>query len=264
MQCGGAGCEFSLASRCSSVKVGPRGEPCAKGIELKRAVDLVVSSMLLFLLFPLFIILAAAIKATSRGPVLFRQVRVGRYGRVFRILKFRTMVDRAEANGRAITVGGDRRVTAVGRLLRRTKLDELPQLVNVLRGEMSLVGPRPEVPEYVEMFWEAFEPILAIRPGITHRASVLYRDEEAMLARAEDPERCYREEVLPCKLRLYTEDLDRSGVLNDVRVLCNTVLSVAGLAAEAESHPRPATLSVRPRFPRPVEKRVARQPELVR
>jgi lipopolysaccharide/colanic/teichoic acid biosynthesis glycosyltransferase len=215
----------------------PNDEPHRKGVDVKRVVDIVISLLGLTLLSPIFAVVAAAIKLTSSGPVFFRQERVGRFGRPFQIFKFRTMVDGAAEKGRAITVGGDRRITALGRGLRRFKLDELPQLINVLRGEMSLVGPRPEIPRYVDMFWEEFEPILRIRPGITHRASVLFRDEETVLARARDPERCYREEVLPRKLRLYTEDLDRDGLVDDMRTIYQTVLAVARLQSLAQVEP---------------------------
>ncbi|MFO7654518.1 MAG: sugar transferase [Candidatus Krumholzibacteriia bacterium] len=210
---------------------------------MKRAVDLVLSAAAILALCPLFVLIALVVKLTSPGPVFFRQERVGRFGRPFRICKFRTMVEGAQRRGGAITVGGDPRVTPVGRLLRRTKLDELPQLVNVVAGEMSLVGPRPEVPQYVELFWREFEPVLRVRPGITHRASVLYRDEETVLAAAADPERCYREEVLPRKLRLYTQDLDRESMLDDARVICQTILTVAAGATVPSASARTRDLA---------------------
>jgi lipopolysaccharide/colanic/teichoic acid biosynthesis glycosyltransferase len=207
--------------------------------DLKRFLDVVAAATGLMLLSPVFLLIALAIRLTSRGPVLFRQERVGRDGRRFRILKFRTMIDGADRRGRPFTVGGDRRVTRIGRFLRRLKLDELPQLVNVLGGEMSLVGPRPEVPRYVEMFLDEYEPILRVRPGITHRATLLFRDEERLLAACEDPERAYIEEVMPHKLRLYTETLSRGSVLDDVRVIMETVLVLGHLGEIPQPRRRP-------------------------
>ncbi len=194
---------------------------------MKRAFDFIVSLLGLILLSPLFLVIACLVRATSPGPVFFRQERVGWHGRRFRILKFRTMVNGAHRKGRLITVGGDRRVTAIGRLLRRFKLDELPQLLNVLRGEMSLVGPRPEVPEYVEAFAAEFRPILERRPGITHRAAILFRDEELLLAASDDPEAYYVQTLMPRKLQLYARDLDRTSFLEDVRTIVDTIFSVA-------------------------------------
>ncbi len=193
---------------------------------MKRIFDFVAASVGLLLLAPLFALIGLAIRLGSPGPVFFRQKRVGRFGRRFHIYKFRTMVQQS-GKGALITVGGDQRITNVGRLLRRTKLDELPQLINVLRGEMSLVGPRPEVPEFVDLFLDEFGPILAVRPGITHRASIVFRNEEAMLARAADPEKCYIEHIMPHKLRLYRQHLDHAGLVDDVRTIVETVLRVA-------------------------------------
>ena len=190
----------------------------------RRALDVVVSGVGLVLLLPLLGLIALLVKATSPGPVLFVQERVGRGLVPFRLLKFRTMVADAPARGPAITVGADPRVTAVGALLRKTKLDELPQLVNVLRGDMSLVGPRPEVPRYVSLYNDAERRIFSVRPGITDPSSLLYRDESAVLATYPDPERAYREVVLPHKIAVSLAYAESRTVLSDVGLLLRTAL----------------------------------------
>lgn len=167
----------------------------------KRLFDLVFTIPGLLLISPVFIVIAIWIKADSTGPVFFRQERVGRYGKTFRIFKFRTMCLDAEAKGRQITVGEDPRITASGRFLRKYKLDELPQLLNVITGDMSLVGPRPEVPRYVALYpTNVRETILSVPPGITDYASIEYKDENAILGNAVDPDKAYIEEVMPVKL----------------------------------------------------------------
>ena len=186
----------------------------------KRVIDVAAAGAGLGLLWPVLAAAAVAVKLSSPGPVLFRQERVGRHGRPFRILKFRSM--RAGANGPAVTASGDERVTPVGRLLRRYKLDELPQLWNVLVGEMSLVGPRPEVPRYVDRFPADYERILTIRPGITDRAALEYRDEESVLAGAADPEAAYVDVVLPAKIALYHRYLDEMSLRTDLALVLRT------------------------------------------
>src|SRR6185437_14653740 len=151
---------------------------------MKRVVDVAVSVLALVLLWPLGLLIGAAVTLGDGGPAFFRQERVGRGGRTFRMWKFRTMIVGAERSGRHLTVGDDPRVTRVGAVLRRTKLDELPQLLNVLRGEMSLVGPRPEVPSYVAHFNEEQRKVLSVRPGITDPASIAFRNEEELIASA--------------------------------------------------------------------------------
>ena len=190
----------------------------------RRALDVVVSLAGLLVLLPLLALVALLVKATSAGPVLFVQERVGRGLVPFRLFKFRTMVADAPARGPAITVGADPRVTRVGALLRKTKLDELPQLLNVLRGDMSLVGPRPEVPAYVALYGEPERRIFTVRPGITDPSSLLYRDESAVLATYPDPERAYREVVLPHKIAVSLAYADSRTVLSDVGLLVRTAL----------------------------------------
>jgi lipopolysaccharide/colanic/teichoic acid biosynthesis glycosyltransferase len=189
---------------------------------LKRAFDILVAVAGLMLLSPFLLAAALLVKLTSRGPVLFRQERMGRNFRPFLICKFRTMVQDAPKRGRAITVGDDPRITSVGRVLRRTKIDELPQLLNVLRGDMSLVGPRPELPQYVELFHRDYETILQVRPGITDLASLRYRDEAAILNRAADPGEEYVRRVLPEKIRLARQYLRRASFLFDLFILAMT------------------------------------------
>lgn len=191
---------------------------------VKRITDLVLSAVSLLLLAPLFPVVALLIKLDSKGPVLFRQERVGRGFRPFKVFKFRTMVTNGQRSDRLLTVEADPRVTRVGRLLRSTKIDEFPQLINVLKGDMSLVGPRPEVPKYVDLFRSDFERILRVRPGVTDPASFKYRNEESILARVEDPEREYVERILPDKLRLAEDYIRRSGFSYDLTILLRTFI----------------------------------------
>jgi lipopolysaccharide/colanic/teichoic acid biosynthesis glycosyltransferase len=192
----------------------------------KRALDAAASLLGLLLVSPVLLIVALIIKCTSRGPVFYRQQRVGLHGRTFSIVKFRTMRSDAEQLGPSLTAAHDPRVTAVGRRLRRLKLDELPQLWNVLIGEMSLVGPRPEVPQYVAFYSPAERRVLTVRPGMTDLASIAYRNEEELLARDADPDRHYREVVLPDKLRLNLEYLDRISLTFDLLLLVRTAKAV--------------------------------------
>jgi lipopolysaccharide/colanic/teichoic acid biosynthesis glycosyltransferase len=193
---------------------------------MKRLFDIVVSLAGLVLLLPLLLLVAVLVKADSPGPIFFRQERMGRGFRPFFIYKFRTMIWDPSGKGRTITMGNDPRITRAGWLLRATKIDELPQLINVLKGEMSFVGPRPEIPQYVELFRKDYEEILKIRPGITDLASVKYRDEAAILGRSENPEDDYVKRVLPDKITLAKEYTRRSSLLFDLTVICRTVLKV--------------------------------------
>lgn len=188
----------------------------------KRLFDLALALPGLLLLSPLLLVVALLIKLDSRGPALFRQTRVGKHGRPFQILKFRTMVTDAEKRGGQLTTAGDSRITRCGRVLRATKLDELPQLINVVRGEMSLVGPRPEVPRYVEMYTDAQRRVLDLTPGITDPASIRYRDESAVLAAAEDPETFYVEVVMPEKIRLNLDYAAKASLFGDLGVILRT------------------------------------------
>lgn len=189
---------------------------------LKRLFDIASSGAGLILLSPLLLALAVAVKLGSPGPIFYRANRVGRYGAPFKLLKFRSMVINADQIGPAVTGAADPRITRVGRFLRRTKLDELPQLINVLRGEMSVVGPRPEDPRYVALYTEEQRQVLNVRPGITSPASVAYRNEEAMLV-DDDWEKYYVEQIMPAKLAVDLEYARNASLWRDVRVILGTL-----------------------------------------
>jgi lipopolysaccharide/colanic/teichoic acid biosynthesis glycosyltransferase len=192
----------------------------------KRLFDLVTAAGALVLLSPIFVAVAVAIKLDDRGPVFFRQVRVGRQGRYFRIWKFRTMVSDAERRGPQLTTGADSRVTRVGQWLRRSKFDEIPQFINVVTGEMSLVGPRPEVPRYVELSDPDARKILDLVPGIFHAAWLDYPDEGDLLAGADDPERYYMQELLPEKYRINLEYAAHAKLFSDVVLILRTLFAI--------------------------------------
>ena len=193
---------------------------------MKRLFDILFSFIGLLLLQPFFIVIAIMIKVDSTGPVFFRQGRVGKNFRRFMIYKFRTMVLDAENKGLHITSGGDNRITRVGRILRRFKIDELPQLYNVLKGDMSLVGPRPEVIRYVEWYKEDYERILSVRPGITDISSMTFRNEESILQGSDDPERYYVHVLLPEKMRLAREYIQKVSFFYDVRLIFKTLYKI--------------------------------------
>jgi len=204
---------------------------------VKRGLDTIAALLGLIMLAPLFTMVAILIVADSRGPVFFRQERIGKGFRPFWIYKFRTMVQDAPNKGGALTASGDPRVTRIGKILRQTKIDELPQLINILRGDMSLVGPRPEVCQYVELFRKNYETILAVRPGITDPASLKYRDESSILATSENPEQEYIQRVLPDKIRLGEEYVRQSSMLGDLVLIFKTILTVIpGRYAEKGLH----------------------------
>ncbi|MCY1164804.1 UDP-glucose:undecaprenyl-phosphate glucose-1-phosphate transferase [compost metagenome] len=195
-------------------------------IMLKRLIDVTASAIVLLVTLPFLVAAALAVRFSSPGPILFRQPRVGRNGRVFEILKFRTMRV-AQDTTNAITVGRDPRITPVGHFLRQSKIDELPQLVNVLRGDMSLVGPRPEVPHYVALYPDDLRRrILSVRPGITDRASIKYRNEAELLVRQPDPDAYYRSVIMPDKLQIAAHYADRVSVAEDIRVILDTLKAV--------------------------------------
>lgn len=189
---------------------------------MKRLFDIIASGVGLVCLSPLFIVLAIWIKADSKGPVFYRQVRVGKDNKDFRLFKFRSMRPDSDRLG-LITVGGrDPRVTRSGYYIRKYKLDELPQLINVFRGEMSLVGPRPEVRKYVELYTAHQMKVLSVRPGITSLASIRYRNENDILAAADDPDSCYIERVMPDKLAIDLEYVDCATLWNDIKLIFST------------------------------------------
>ena len=190
----------------------------------KRMFDLLASTLALVILAPLLLLLALAVRIDSPGPVFFRQERVGRRGVPFRIHKFRTMVADAAARGPVVTLARDPRITRSGRWLRHYRLDELPQLIDVVLGRMSLVGPRPEVPRFVDRYpADLRTTILSVRPGITDPASLAHLDESAMLGRSADPERDYVEKILPAKLRAQADYAARATLRSDLAILARTV-----------------------------------------
>lgn len=193
---------------------------------MKRAFDVILSLAGLILLGPFLAIVALLIKCDSKGPVFFKQERIGKGFRPFWIYKFRTM--RQAAGGPRLTVGQDSRITRIGWFLRKTKLDELPQLINVLKGEMSLVGPRPEVREYVELFRTDYEKILKVRPGVTDMASLKYEDEATVLGQFKDPEEEYVKRILPDKIRLAEEYVSRASFFFDLGLILKTVPRLFG------------------------------------
>jgi lipopolysaccharide/colanic/teichoic acid biosynthesis glycosyltransferase len=194
--------------------------------KVKRMMDVTVSSvMLVFLAIPMAVI-AVLIKLDSEGPVFFRQERVTQYGRIFKIYKFRTMVENAQQLGTQVTVAEDARITRVGKVLRRYRMDEFPQLFNILAGDMTLVGTRPEVIKYVKCYTPEMYATLLLPAGLTSRTSIAYKDEDKLLTDAKDADKTYVEEILPVKMKYNLESLRRFGVMEDATVLWNTFKSV--------------------------------------
>lgn len=191
---------------------------------IKRIFDFVVSLIGVIILSPILLIVAIAIKIDSKGDILFLQKRVGRKGKPFYIYKFRTMVTDAEKLGKQITVGKDNRITKVGAFLRKYKIDELPQLLNVVKGDMSLVGPRPEVPRYVELYTKEERKVLDIRPGITDLASLRYKDENDILGKVENPEEYYINVIMKDKLKLNLEYIEKSNIVFDISLIFKTII----------------------------------------
>lgn len=203
----------------------------------KRSFDLAASIGGLIVLSPLMLVIAILVKAEDGGSVFFTQERIGRVGRPFRLWKFRTMVPGASARGPLLTATGDSRVTRIGAWLRTQKLDELPQLFNVLRGEMTMVGPRPEVAKYVEMYTNEQRDVLQFVPGITDRASILFANESDLLAAHEDPERFYIEKVVPEKIRINLEYANKATPVSDLGVVLETISHIVRRHLRANSAP---------------------------
>lgn len=192
----------------------------------KRTFDLLVSFFAIILLSPFFIIVSLLIKMDSNGPVIFKQVRVGKNKKPFEIYKFRTMVVDAEKLGKQITVGNDNRITKIGGFLRKFKLDELPQLFNVFKGDMSFVGPRPEVPKYTNLYTEEQNRVFEVRPGITDYASIKYRNENEILGKSKNPEKTYIEEVMQDKLTINLIYLQKRSVIEDFKIIMLTLVKI--------------------------------------
>lgn len=210
-----------------------RLRPRKAALLFKRLMDIVLSVLLLVLLSPFMLIIAAAIKLDSKGPVFFRQVRVTQYGREFRIFKFRTMVQDAEQKGSRVTVLNDDRITRVGARIRRLRLDEIPQLLNVLTGDMSFVGARPEVPKYVAQYTPTMMATLLLPAGITSLASIRFKDEDALLQQAETADEVYVRDILPQKMKYNLAYLQEFTALKDIGLLFQTAFHVLGLAKES-------------------------------
>lgn len=194
---------------------------------VKRLFDIIVSLILLILLSPVFLVISIMIKTDSKGPVMFRQIRVTQYGETFRIFKFRTMVTDAEKLGTQVTVDNDSRITKTGNRLRKCRLDEIPQLLNILKGEMSFVGTRPEVEKYVNCYTPEMMATLLLPAGVTSTASIAYKDEDRLLKDAVSPDDVYVKQILPEKMKYNLEYLKNFGFFYDIRVMIRTVTAVA-------------------------------------
>lgn len=192
----------------------------------KRSFDIVVSLIMLLILSPVFLVLAIAIKLDSKGPVFYRQVRVTQYGKKFRIFKFRTMVNNADKIGSQVTVGGDSRITRVGKVIRECRLDEIGQLLNILGGSMTFVGTRPEVPKYVEKYTPEMWATLLLPAGVTSEASIRYKDEAALLDAAEDVDATYIQDVLPGKMKYNLRSIQEYSFFKDIETMFQTVFAV--------------------------------------
>ncbi|MBQ9068379.1 MAG: sugar transferase [Eggerthellaceae bacterium] len=213
----------------------------------KRAFDVAGSLALIVLLSWLILGVAVAVKVDSPGPVFYRQVRVTQYGRKFRIFKFRSMVANADKIGAAVTTGGDPRITRVGAVIRKYRLDEIGQLFNVLTGDMSFVGTRPEVPRYVEQYTPEMRATLLLPAGVTSLTSIMYKDEGRLLDAAEDPDRTYVEEVLPGKMRYNLQGLLDFSLLGDLKLMLQTVAAVAGASSKRKSNAEMQVIADSPR-----------------
>ena len=192
----------------------------------KRAFDIVACVTAVLVLCPVWLCIGLMVACGSKGGAFYRQTRVGRNGKEFKLLKFRTMRQDADRIGGLITVGEDNRVTRVGRFLRKYKLDEFPQFLNIIKGDMSIVGPRPEVPKYVALYDERQRRVLSVRPGLTDYASIEYISENELLAQSPDPDRTYIEEIMPAKLELNLKYIDNQSVMEDLRLIFKTLFSI--------------------------------------
>lgn len=192
----------------------------------KRLFDIIMSLLLLILLSPVFLILAIWIKTDSKGPVFYRQERVTQYGRIFRIFKFRTMVVNADQKGTLVTVGNDSRITKVGEKIRHIRLDEIPQLINILKGDMTFVGTRPEVGRYVKQYTSEMNATLLLPAGVTSEASIQYKDEDEILAKAEDPDKAYVQDVLPAKMKYNLDAIRNFSLMSEIRTMARTIKAV--------------------------------------
>ena len=218
-----------LPKEMQNGQVRPYYEYLAKhkmSLAVKFLLDKVLAVILLLVLSPIFLVIAIWIKCDSAGEVFFRQERVTRYGKKFRIYKFRTMVKNAESLGSQVTTNADMRVTRVGKKIRACRLDEIPQLINILKGEMSFVGTRPEVPRYVEHYTEEMYATLLLPAGVTSEASIEYKDEERLLSQADNADEVYIHQVLPEKMHWNCDSINRQGIMEDIKIMLRTVGAV--------------------------------------
>ena len=195
---------------------------------LKRIFDIVVSLVMLIILLPVFILLGIAIKVDSSGPIFFRQERITQYGRTFRIFKFRTMVNNAEKLGTQVTVGNDSRITKVGNFIRDCRLDEISQLLNILTGDMTFVGTRPEVKKYVNHYTNKMMATLLLPAGVTSIASIYYKDEAELLEKSENPDKTYIEDILPEKMKYNLQSIENFNFLEDIKIMFMTIVTILG------------------------------------
>ena len=195
-------------------------------ILIKRILDILLSTISLAIIWPFLIFIGILIRVDSSGPIFYRQNRVGLHGTPFRIFKFRTMVIDADKKGLSITTGQDPRITRIGRVLRKTKVDELPQLINIIKGEMSFVGPRPEVPRYANMYSSYQKQVLLVRPGITDYASIVYRNENEMLDKVAEPEDKYINDIMPSKIELNLKYIREISLITDIKIIFQTLAVV--------------------------------------
>ena len=203
---------------------------------MKRLFDIFFSMFGLIMLLPFFALIALLIKIESPGTVFYMQKRIGMKYKPFYIYKFRSMVQDADKKGLQITAGGDKRITNVGRILRKIKADELPQLINVLMGDMSFVGPRPEVEKYVNLYHKDYEKILSVRPGITDISSITFRDEEGVLKKESDPESYYENVLLPQKIKLAKDYIDGSSIFLDIKLIFMTFIRIIVPSSESKNY----------------------------
>ncbi len=203
---------------------------------MKRFMDIFLSSFALLCFFPFMLTISILIKLDSKGPVFFIHKRIGRDMEPFSLIKFRTMTTRPEKKAKEFDPGDSSRITKLGRILRKTKFDEIPELINILKGDMSIIGPRPEVESYVKIFQDDFKKILKIRPGLSDKASVKYRDEEKILALANDPAGYYLETILPDKIRLAKEYAAEITFLQDISIIMDTIKSLFNFNSYSTSH----------------------------
>lgn len=201
---------------------------------LKRLLDIVLSAFGLIILMVPFLVISIIIKTTSKGPIFYRQERIKRGNIPFKIFKFRTMIQDADKKGMLITVGEDNRITGIGKFLRKSKIDELPQLINVFIGDMSFVGPRPEVQKYTQLYDDYQKNVLKIRPGITDLASIKYKDEASVLAKSDNPEETYINEIMQNKLEINLEYIQNISILKDIKLIIFTILEVIGFKIDGK------------------------------